>query len=787
MQSKIVFRRYPLIFLLVALFIMVLGLIQPLQAQEQTPVYIPLIIKGNGVGSASNSTYNITVSVYNTPTGAARTPYEENIKYFADAIYEMSNGAHKLGEVKIYSKGQFANRADVVWIQFCWPNAHVSGYGRGRGLRIQHCDVFRTKTNDFSFIGGTDNYKEGGYTLGHEWGHYFYGLLDEYQGAATGGDLGTPLASDVGVPNSIMNGQWQAVTGDFNWLNFSTSLNNNGLNTNAQGRVYNASAWDTLTRPPAQDPAAAANNNSRGVRLYYPELANFAPAANTAPSLQLPASQSTARDQLNIIWMNTTGTGAIQVSAVTDANVVRYFVIETSSDSMNTNDKLINALDAVGEIIDGASIGDIIGIITFDGSVEVVQPLTEIDSESTRTAILANLDGITIGGSGAATGNAARQALTDITTNTPDTVNRGVYLISGGSVTTGENLALGVIPDYERAGIDLYAFGYGVDETTEDKLLEAETTGGGYAFIDDSDPDFAFDDLTDALNEADQNLLPVVGVNISAGDGTFTAFGGSPFTPVEETDVFSIPFHVDSTLGEIEAEVYFQGAAAVMQPGGPAAGEAITVLNAFSMTQSIIDANPIVPDCEELSGGSDTDTICTITVTEAVSGTWYLGGFAAGGTVDFEYWIGGLAEEDNFTLDADIEAEQGEDVNLNEEVTLYATVANDQYNVISMTVQAIIIDPNDSESVLTFTDDGTGADTFANDGVYTVSYTPVLIGEHEVFASFNNSGNLAHYTEEGTHFAADRNDGITKAADEPILVGENFERIAEFEFYVDEN
>ncbi len=788
MKIRAILRQYQLIFVLFVVLAAMVSLPYTVQAQEATPVYLPVVIKGTSSGTTNATAFDLTISLYTDP--GDRTVYEENIRYFADSVYEMSNGGHQIREVRIYPNRQFADRADIIWIENCWPNAHLSAYGRGGGFRIEMCDNF----NGFSFLDTDDGRKEGGYTIGHEWGHYFYGLMDEYQGQGTdGSDPGNPLASDTPVQNSIMNQQFQAVQGDFNWLNFSTALNNNGLTSNAQGRVYGASAWDTLARPPAEDPADAGNQNVGGARLYYPELANFAPTAGNAPSLELPASQATARDQLQITWMNssnTTKVANVASNTVTEGNFVRYILIEINSDSMNTNDKLFNVIDAVGELIDAAEIGDTIGIITFDGSVNVVQALTEIDSESTRTTILGNLDAITVGGTGAATGNAARQALTEITASSvPTDVNRAVYLISGGSVTTGENLALGVIPSYASENIELYTFGYGVDETTETKLQQAETTGGTYTFIDDSDPDDAFEELADALEEADQNLSPIVDVNVSTGVGTFSSLNlawiiGS--LPVTNTGAFSIPFEIDSTLGEVEVEVFFQGARTAMQaftPGSTA--EAITVLNAFSMTQPIAATSPVVPDCEQLDDGSDTDTVCTIILNDPAPGTWYLGGFAAATPVDFDYWIGGLAEDGGFTLDADIESEQGEDVDVGEEVILYTALANDQFKVTDVTINATIIDPSDVESVLAFVDDGTGVDDLAGDGIYTVSYTPAEAGEHEIFVTYDNNNLLAKFTETGNQFAADRDTGITKEADDPVLINEDFERFAEFEFYAD--
>ena len=92
-----------------------------------------------------------------------------------------------------------------------------------------------------------------GYALAHEWGHYYYGLYDEYKGTCqTNCPLSTPRDGDTPVDDSIMNRQWAAVGGDYEWLNVSVAKNVKG--DTAQRRVFEASGWQTLVRPQSQDP-----------------------------------------------------------------------------------------------------------------------------------------------------------------------------------------------------------------------------------------------------------------------------------------------------------------------------------------------------------------------------------------------------------------------------------------------------------------------------------------------------------------------------------------------------
>jgi hypothetical protein len=242
---------------------------------------------------------DLDMSLYKAvPTSADRAPYEDILRHFADAIYEMTNGAHLVRNVTIYQNGARANRVDVVWSPQEWPCAYPSGYDM-MGYSVYMGDIF-------NFTDFTVDTRCGGYVLAHEWGHYYYGVYDEYSSGPSNpcdsGDLSCPRTDDIPVENSVMNDNWRACRdGDFNWLNFS--IPKNQTRQNAQYRVYNASAWETLIRPTSQDPRQAARMAVR-VRSHFIELTPFAPTRNQDASLELPdpAASTQARSALNIVW-----------------------------------------------------------------------------------------------------------------------------------------------------------------------------------------------------------------------------------------------------------------------------------------------------------------------------------------------------------------------------------------------------------------------------------------------------------------------------------------------------
>jgi hypothetical protein len=249
------------------------------------------------LGATGNiNAINLDVSLYNNPTTAEeRAPYETIIRYFADGVFESSNGAHKLGKVTFHTNGAHSNDADIVWIQNCHPSANVAGFGTD-GMHINMCDVF-TASSNYNFLSDDAHQKGGGYTLAHEFGHYFYSLYDEYVGDKDDNDIfHFPHSTDKAVDQAIMNSQWNATNGDFDWLNFSTPLND--TKETAQYRVYEASGWTTLTRPVANDPRNG-ERASLPVRLFHEELESVKPEDGKSPVINLPGE---ARSELSITW-----------------------------------------------------------------------------------------------------------------------------------------------------------------------------------------------------------------------------------------------------------------------------------------------------------------------------------------------------------------------------------------------------------------------------------------------------------------------------------------------------
>lgn len=249
-----------------------------------------------GSRNVSSIPVKIKFTEAETFTDDQKAIYEKIIGYYADAVYESTNGANKIGQVTFYSSSAISNgEANVLWKKECHPNANPSGITTP-GLRIEMCNTFGT----YNFLIDDTHQRGGGYTLGHEWGHYYYGLYDEYKANENKFYFFTqPRFTDSPVPNSIMNRQWSAIGDHFEWLNFS-SAKIDTQNT-AQFRVYNASSWDTLTRPQSDDP----RDWLRIVlpkRPEYLELAEVKPDKDHEARIDLSAT-ATPRSALQFTWV----------------------------------------------------------------------------------------------------------------------------------------------------------------------------------------------------------------------------------------------------------------------------------------------------------------------------------------------------------------------------------------------------------------------------------------------------------------------------------------------------
>lgn len=724
---------------------------------NRTNIYLPILGKPPVVTQAARLV-DVSISVYNSPSGAMRNNYEGFIRYFADGIYEMSNGAHKIRRVTVYTGGQKADQANIIWRGpgQCWPNATIAGYDV-QGARVEMCD---SNSSGEPYITDNDaDQQNAGYTTAHEWGHYFYGISDEYRGSANGNAFGSlsPLPTDTEVQNSVMTQQRNAIqgttsqgntfNGDFNWLNFDTNINNTG--NNAQFRLYNASGWDTLARPASADPRDG-ERTGYNVRIAYPELAAYAPPAGQAPRIELPDGRTAARSDLQIVWIDAPAAGANRNAPhAGTSRVVTQLVIGVSASTANRN-KLDQIKAAARSWVGQANIGDVIGVITFDGVATTTLPLTVIANPSLYTTIYDVIDAIGVGNNGSATHAALSKALADFNTAgiLSDTL-RTVYLITDQPDTTDQD-PLQVIDDYANEFVPIYSFGFGTSDIANSMLQDlAEETEGEFHFVSD------VDELINALSEANQLNTPAVDSDIA--EGLAEIGGGVPFT---------VPFHVDGGLGNIDV-----GVAHTHEP--------------LSATLELVDpngSNDYGYLCDTSSIDNADFAYCHYPIDEPVSGTWTLR-VVATETMALEYSVVGTSRVDTDTFNTDIESVNGETLSAPTKLIVQAQVQR-EWPLTDVGISGTVEMPNGDVAGFTLRDDGIAPDRIAHDGIYRAELSYSAEGDYYITVRFDNHANTAKNTQYSVNLDGGL-DGMQPPYRTPWLLGEDFERVATLQVLVE--
>jgi hypothetical protein len=696
----------------------------------------------------------MTVSIGCIPseTTIPRSYFEEAIRHYADAVYEMTEGLHRLGRVEIYTNKARWGRANLWWeCEAGRANAHIGGYlFADSGFRTQ---MFHDPSAEIS-----------GYTAAHEAGHLVYALFDEYRevgGTWTAPSM--PQERDTPVAYSIMNNQYRATDttsyvcvewypwwqfwnrgrcvrweervqgGDLRWLNLSTRANE--TRNTAQFRMYAASGWGTLVRPPTQDPRqGAANGTYREWDANYPEFVGYNINLNALPPLQLPAARPAARSALQIVWVqgdgNRVSASGEEESAVN--GVVRQYLVDTSAGMTAKRLEVVKTI--LSQQLDSAREGDVFGLLNFDGNVRERLPLTLINA-SNRDAIQAAIAALTLGEAEVATGDALFEAYSRLTAEAYLDTARAVYLIGTGAATTGRQPAA-MTASFAEAGISVYSFGYNASADDGYILRElADATWGFYTDVEDA-----------------QSLL--AGLQVADRYTSLTFYSGvkTGYQPLEAGAQYSTDIYVDAGLNLLQATVWF-GATPAEFPLEMVAPDGGT-------------ATFPVGQCEEWGTPEAPFTSCVIGL-DASPGVWQLRGVNnRGADAWIWYFVDGWAQTGVQTYGASVTNTAGDIVQYPRPIVLNARV----YQALDITDATLVGEvnaPDGSYQVFSMSDDGVAPDTTARDGNYAGYVDYWSDGDYWITVQFDNDSGEAAYTNLGV------TDQITV---EITTIGENFHR-----------
>jgi hypothetical protein len=241
-----------------------------------------------------------TLVIEGVSTPLDRTYIRKIMESATDLLYTMTEGKFRLGKISVYSR-QFKDQADIQLLNMSGrPNAHVDGLDV-KGARNQNF------TQPFGAPATVDYI---GKTIAHEFGHYIFGLLDEYRevGNFDTRDPGAPQDRDTERP-TIMNSQ-------MDYSRFSTTSDYTDLTKRqtAQYRWFGKSAWELLVSDPATDSASGAKKDvAMNPRIWFDSFKGM-PAPTT---LLQPADTVKSRSSLQITYMSQAPT----VAYVFDLNV----------------------------------------------------------------------------------------------------------------------------------------------------------------------------------------------------------------------------------------------------------------------------------------------------------------------------------------------------------------------------------------------------------------------------------------------------------------------------------
>ena len=695
---------------------------------------------------STQTLFDITISLHNSPAGDddystlngdEQEKYEAVIENFADAVCEQSNGAHHLRNVRFFKNKKHQAKADIVWNEQEWPRANLSGFG-SNGMHIFFGDIFPNGSGQGNDYNNLDNPIGAGHTLAHEWGHYVYGVFDEYAG--DGKVDSSPQETDLPPSPSIMANQWLAEQGGAMHLNHSTAGNIGTIGRTAQSRVYGKSAWEVLVQETKDDPKSGAVT-AQPKRTRYTALTSVEPTqADNWIKEELPTAQSECRSDLKVVWVS----GDLDMQVIIDR-----------SGSMS-GAPIENARQAATLLVDATAEGaTALGVVSFSSNETQDSPLKLIPSpgDTIKQEIKEVINAIRSGGSTAlydatqfGLDNTLGYQLTS-QSNAPAVA----FVLADGDDNSSSNSEELVIASYQAANIPIFTFGYGSASPTGSLLRMANNTGGQYF----SSPT-TLAEITGAFLQANA----VVSDNQNLLD-TSNAIAASSNLPIN--------LQIDSGIKNASVFINYDGLLSDVS---------VDLIDPLGKTHS-----SFILECTALGNGvSCSGNITSDTLLDGGSGTWNL---VIQNNLTQEVVVDSKVSAEPSALgtyDVSLAGTNGNLINYPEPMLLTTAITKD-YMITGADVTATIIDPSNMESQVLMKDDGTNGDAVAGDGIYSsiINYGENGTYQAEVRVS-NSQGNAAYTT---TGILTPTRDGSIPTAPVLPLISENFERVSRTNLVVD--
>ncbi len=404
--------------------------------------------------------FDLVVSLDWEPTQADRDGRLQTIFHqFAQDAFMMTEGHHKIRNIYVYTNGKQINTADIIISNSVGRSvANANGFGNnGASILLYN---FYEDGNPYSaaYLG---------HTIAHNFGHYAYGLYDEYadMNGSSQGPISQPRPGD-NTKATIMSNQEQS-----QWFSTLSDYFNPDERNTAQWRIYASSAWETLVRHPAEDPVHTEWRAAFDRRDYAEFLQMEVPPA------ELNKPTDGWDSDLNIIYKR----GNVAVLVIDHSGSMS----ETPPDSTST--AMVLAQSAAQQFIDLMDDGlesnepDQAGVVGFSENAATVSPITLLNGTEAKDSVKTAIGGLRP--SGRTNFNAALTeafALLNEGSTLQDT--RYVIMLSDGRRTAGGEPNL---QPYIDNNIPIYTIGLNTNNELEgageqELRMIAETTGGTY-------------------------------------------------------------------------------------------------------------------------------------------------------------------------------------------------------------------------------------------------------------------------------------------------------------------
>lgn len=426
-----------------------------------------------GIGRYKDGKFDLILSIRHNADATRIQQWERSFRRASEILFDATDGQMQFGKLFVANNSIGNNEADAWLLEEAGTSsASVNALGiSGLHMNLKSDE----KNKPFIII--------------HEFGHYGFGLYDEYIGP---GEPNAECTGDPGTGACIMeHGYWNGdqiddagnlTEGAVN--EFCVDDNHDPDNDTYQESIHGEPCWETI-----QD--------------YYPDV----DVPDGLPDAPIPDGHE------NVEW-------------ILLAEDPRFALILDKSGSMSAGNAIAGVRYGADYWVNFlAQTGDSLSIIAYNHTQDVILPLTPLSSGMSLGSILSSIAGITPGGT-TNIGGAMQKGANEILSPGDRAATQVMILFTDGLHNTGTPPE-DVLDHLVENGIRVYTIGFG-PYADDIRLQEiAEATGGTFTDIDD-------DPTTPTAQLDIQNCLIEISGEVRDGSGIITMAPGLLPEPEEE-------------------------------------------------------------------------------------------------------------------------------------------------------------------------------------------------------------------------------------------------------------